>query len=151
LLGEAFFVLYGDSYLVCDYQRIQRSFERAAKPALMTVCIENNSPNACYANGRVLLYDKRRADLRMHHIDYGLGIWLRETILNSTEDDLADTYHRLAAIHCLAGYEWPVRYVSIGNTEGLKAAEKLLATPPASGLHQQASDDGSSRSDEPPQ
>ena len=37
LLDESFFVLYGDSYLECDYRAIQTAFERAGKLALMTV------------------------------------------------------------------------------------------------------------------
>src|SRR5262245_42642137 len=30
-LGEAFFVLYGDSYLMCDYQAIQYAFMKSKK------------------------------------------------------------------------------------------------------------------------
>ncbi len=37
LLGEAFFVLYGDSYLPCDYGTIQTAFEQSGRLALMTV------------------------------------------------------------------------------------------------------------------
>src|SRR5690348_11378619 len=37
LLGDAFFVLYGDSYLPCDYAGIAAAFEQSGKPALMTV------------------------------------------------------------------------------------------------------------------
>src|SRR5262249_17995413 len=36
-LGQAFFVMYGDSYLPCDYRAVQTDFERSGKPALMTV------------------------------------------------------------------------------------------------------------------
>src|SRR5579864_6791465 len=37
LLGESFFVLYGDSYLPCDYAAVEHSFTESGKPALMTV------------------------------------------------------------------------------------------------------------------
>ena len=37
LLGAAFFVLYGDSYLDCDYAAVQQAYEAAGKLALMTV------------------------------------------------------------------------------------------------------------------
>ena len=37
LLGSTFFVLYGDSYLECDYQAIQSAYEVAGKLGLMTV------------------------------------------------------------------------------------------------------------------
>jgi len=37
MLGEDFFVLYGDSYLPCDYQAVLSSFRASDKLALMTV------------------------------------------------------------------------------------------------------------------
>ena len=37
LLGDSFFVLYGDSYLPCDYARVQEAFEGSGKAGLMTV------------------------------------------------------------------------------------------------------------------
>src|SRR5207244_3464170 len=37
LLGDAFFVLYGDSYLPCDYRAVQNEFEGRGRLALMTV------------------------------------------------------------------------------------------------------------------
>ncbi|MCL5960813.1 MAG: sugar phosphate nucleotidyltransferase, partial [Chloroflexi bacterium] len=37
LMGDLFFVLYGDSYLPCDYRVVQAEFVKSGKPALMTV------------------------------------------------------------------------------------------------------------------
>jgi len=37
LLGEAFFALYGDSYLPCDYSAVQEAFQMAGKRGLLTV------------------------------------------------------------------------------------------------------------------
>src|SRR5687767_5305656 len=37
LLDEKFFVLYGDSYLPCDYAAVQNAFLDSARPGLMTV------------------------------------------------------------------------------------------------------------------
>ena len=37
LLGDSFFVLYGDSYLVCDYAAAAKEFRTSGKLALMTV------------------------------------------------------------------------------------------------------------------
>ena len=36
-LGKAFFVLYGDSYLPCDYPAVERAFLEAGTQGLMTV------------------------------------------------------------------------------------------------------------------
>ena len=37
LLPERFFVLYGDSYLTCDYRAVEAAFARSGCPGLMTV------------------------------------------------------------------------------------------------------------------
>ena len=37
LLKDSFFVLYGDSYLPCDYRSVEEAFRRAGLPGLMTV------------------------------------------------------------------------------------------------------------------
>src|SRR5262245_49001898 len=37
-LGDAFFVLYGDSYLECSYADVARTFADAGRTGLMTVC-----------------------------------------------------------------------------------------------------------------
>jgi NDP-sugar pyrophosphorylase family protein len=37
VLGAAFFALYGDSYLQCDYAAIEKAHEASGKHALMTV------------------------------------------------------------------------------------------------------------------
>ena len=61
LLGEAFFVLYGDSYLECDYAAVQRRFEAAGKLALMTVFRNEgrwDTSNVEFRDGRILAYDK---------------------------------------------------------------------------------------------
>ena len=61
LLGEAFFVLYGDSYLECDYAAVQAAFEAAGKLALMTVFRNEgqwDTSNVEFRDGRIVAYDK---------------------------------------------------------------------------------------------
>jgi N-acetyl-alpha-D-muramate 1-phosphate uridylyltransferase len=45
LLGEAFFVLYGDSYLPCDYGSVQEAFLESGKLGLMTIFRNEEKPN----------------------------------------------------------------------------------------------------------
>src|ERR671930_1135930 len=78
LLGPAFFVLYGDSYLPCDYRAVQTAFEQSGKRALMTVFRNDgrwDSSNVEFVDGHVVSYDKRQQTPQMHHIDYGLGVF----------------------------------------------------------------------------
>ena len=60
LLGDEFFVMYGDSYLRCSLPAIQRSHHEAQRPALMTVLRNDNRwdrSNVLFGDGRVLAYD----------------------------------------------------------------------------------------------
>ena len=56
LLGRAFFVLYGDSYLPCDYAAVEEAFVQSGKTALMTVFRNDgqwDSSNVEFAAGRI--------------------------------------------------------------------------------------------------
>ena len=76
MLGEAFYVLYGDSYLPIDYRAVGRSFLESGKLGLMTV-FENSerydASNVWFEAGEIRAYDKRDKLPAMRHIDYGLG------------------------------------------------------------------------------
>lgn len=125
-LGERFFVLYGDSYLQCDYRAVQTAFEREQKMSLMTLfrCEESNVE---YDNGRILDYNKVQRTMRMQHIDYGLGVFSKKAFADfATPLDLADVYRALLAKGELAAYEVQERFYEIGSPEGLEALSKYL-------------------------
>src|SRR5262249_57878107 len=78
LLPERFFVLYGDSYLLCDYRAIEAAFRHSGRAALMTVYRNEgqyDSSNVEYDGSRIIRYDKRERTTSMRHIDYGLGVF----------------------------------------------------------------------------
>jgi NDP-sugar pyrophosphorylase family protein len=132
LLGDAFYVLYGDSYLPIDYQAVGRAFLASNQPGLMTV-FENrgmyDGSNVWYAGGSIKVYDKKNRIPEMHHIDYGLGV-LRADVLRAWPSDevvdLADVYSRLVARSELAGYEVKQRFYEIGSPEGLRELDARL-------------------------
>jgi NDP-sugar pyrophosphorylase family protein len=134
LLGDAFYVLYGDSYLPIDYSDVGRAFLASGQTGLMTV-FENrgqyDSSNVFFADGSIKVYDKRNRIPEMRHIDYGLGL-LRASALDDWPRgevvDLADVYGRLVTQSELAGYEMKQRFYEIGSPEGLKELNGLLAT-----------------------
>ena len=79
-LGPAFLVMYGDSYLRCDFPTVEQAFLDGRFPALMTIFRNDgrfDRSNVLFDAGRILCYDKRRPTPEMRHIDYGLGA-LRE-------------------------------------------------------------------------
>ena len=82
LLGKTFFVMYGDSYLECDYDGIEQAFWVNGNPGLMTVYRNHDQwdrSNVLFHGGRILCYDKKHRTPDMQHIDYGLGVLRAES------------------------------------------------------------------------
>ncbi|MGE0446473.1 MAG: nucleotidyltransferase family protein [Vicinamibacterales bacterium] len=134
LLGDAFFVLYGDSYLACNYREVAKAFETSGALGLMTVYPNEDQwdrSNVEFADGRIIRYDKRRRWPRMRHIDYGLGM-LRPAAFAGRIDgeafDLADVYIGLLGRGALAGLEVTTRFYEIGSPSGLEETRQLLGS-----------------------
>jgi NDP-sugar pyrophosphorylase family protein len=125
LLGRKFFVMYGDSYLPTRFAPIYETFCRAGLPAVMTVFRNEGRferSNADFVNGVVTRYDKVNSPDSMKYIDYGLGIFEREVLIDYPENEafeLAEVYGKLAAMGRLAGYEVYDRFYEIGSPAGL--------------------------------
>jgi N-acetyl-alpha-D-muramate 1-phosphate uridylyltransferase len=132
-LGERFFVLYGDSYLPCDYKDVARAFGASGKRGLMTIYRNEgqyDSSNVHAANGMILRYDKRERTSEMKFIDYGLGAFEQSVFAALPADqviDLAEVYQRLLAAGDLAAYEVKHRFYEIGSTQGIEDLEKYLS------------------------
>lgn len=131
-LGEAFYVLYGDSYLPIDYRAVGSSFLQSRKLGLMTV-YENrgrfDASNVWFENGKIRCYDKRNPVAEMSHIDYGLGVFRAEAFATYPRRkplDLSDVQHDLANRHQLAGFEVTQRFYEIGSPAGLIELDALL-------------------------
>jgi NDP-sugar pyrophosphorylase family protein len=131
-LGDAFYVLYGDSYLPIEYLDVGRSFLASGKKGLMTV-FENreryDSSNVWFEDGRIRVYDKRNKLPQMKHIDFGLGLLRAEALACYPDDevvDLADVYKRVIEMGELAGYEVKQRFYEIGSHAGLKELDQML-------------------------
>jgi NDP-sugar pyrophosphorylase family protein len=128
LLGAAFFVTYGDSFLPCDYAAVQHSFLAAGKPALMTVHRNEgkwDSSNVEFTCGRIVTYNKVVRTSAMRHIDYGLGVF-RQSAFAGGQGDLAALYQDLLAAGDLAGYEVTERFYEVGSFQGIRDLESYL-------------------------
>jgi NDP-sugar pyrophosphorylase family protein len=132
LLGEAFLVLYGDSYLPIDYNAVIRAFLASGQPGLMTVFHNQgqwDTSNVVFADGIIHCYDKKALTPAMQHIDYGLGILRAEALApypRGQAFDLADVYRDLSRAGRLAGYEVESRFYEIGSPKGLAELDELL-------------------------
>lgn len=131
-LGDAFYVLYGDSYLPIDYLAVGDFFLRSPQRGLMTV-FENHgrfdASNVQFADGQIQIYDKKNQTPAMHHIDYGLGVFRAGAFDGFARDamvDLAEVQRALVARRQLAGYEVTQRFYEIGSPAGLNELDALL-------------------------
>lgn len=132
ILGEHFMTLYGDSYLPIDFKSVEVAFRESAKPALMTVYLNNEkygSSNAEFHNGIVSRYNKEEKDVGFKYIDYGLGCYKAEIFSNYENKnplDLSQICSKLARNNQLAGFEIKERFYEIGSFSGIREFEKFL-------------------------
>jgi NDP-sugar pyrophosphorylase family protein len=133
LLGEAFFVLYGDSYLTCDYRAVEAYFESSRKPGLMTIYRNRglyDTSNVEAINGRIMRYDKHSRSPGMQFIDYGLGLFRRSAFegLPDRFIGLEEVYKILLDRGELAAFEVSERFYEIGSPSGILDLERYLAS-----------------------
>jgi MurNAc alpha-1-phosphate uridylyltransferase len=132
LLENAFFVMYGDSYLTIDFKSISDFFLSQNKKGLMTVLHNKDrwgKSNIVLKNGKIIKYDKKEKSPDMEYIDYGLSM-LRKSAFDETGDkevfDLAEVYQSLIGEEQMIGYEVKSRFYEIGSAQGLAETEEYL-------------------------
>ncbi len=136
VLDSVFFVLYGDSYLPCNYAAIQNYFTARDRPALMTVYHNFgkwDTSNVEMADGMIKQYDKHKKSPLMEYIDYGLGLFTPSVFAKlpaGQPADLAEVYQQLVKENKLLAYDVPERFYEIGSFEGLHELDELLTGDP---------------------
>lgn len=134
LLGPEFFVMYGDSYLECDFAAVVESYRTSGKTALMTVYRndgEFDRSNVEFRDGAIRRYDKRSSDPALRHIDWGLGLFAARAWAPYAPGlplDLERVYQDLLRNHDLAAFEVSRRFYEIGSPDGLAELESYLRT-----------------------
>jgi MurNAc alpha-1-phosphate uridylyltransferase len=139
LLGEHFFILYGDSYLPIDFSEVIKTYAASGKKGLMTVLKNQNQwdkSNVEFYAGQITEYNKTVIRPQMHYIDYGLGI-LQSAVLQdypaSQSFDLSKVYNNLSLAGELAGYEVFERFYEIGSHHGIADTQAYLLEKTAKG------------------
>lgn len=136
LLGDHFFVMYGDSYLPTAFAPVYERYRSSGLQGLMTVFKNDNrwdKSNVQFEAGQIIRYDKRTPTPAMNYIDYGLGILRSESFEEfraSDVFDLALVYESLVARKQLAGYEVMERFFEIGSHEGLNEMDAIFLDLP---------------------
>lgn len=132
LLNDKFFLMYGDSFLPFDYQKIEKSFQGSDKLSLLVVYKNQNrldKSNVAIEDGLVKVYDKNPKEQNLEYIDAGLSV-LRKEVLNLVPEDepydLQDLYKTLVWQEEMLAYEVKQRFYEIGSFEGLEEFKKLV-------------------------
>jgi len=133
VVAERFAVQYGDSYLPVDLEAFFVAFETCGLPAMMAVYrneARSQMNNVDYAEGRVLLHDKRPQRPSAAHIDYGISAFRRDLVQTRVASgevaDLSDLTRALSVEGLLAGYEVTEPFHEVGSPEGLAEMERFL-------------------------
>jgi NDP-sugar pyrophosphorylase family protein len=138
LLGEEFLVLYGDSYLPCDYQAVEQAFLESGQPGLMTVFRNQNQweiSNVEFAGGQIAAYDKRTPAPAMEYVDYGLSAFQASVFAaagfsaaGDQSPDLTTVFQDLIRRRALAGFEVKERFYEVGSWQGIRELEAYLSS-----------------------
>lgn len=132
LLGDVFWVTYGDSYLDVDYRPIWSAFAATKALGLMTVYANRGQydrSNVVFENDRIKTYSKRQQTPDMKHIDFGLLLLRRQALSEipaREKYDLAALLERLVALDSLVGYEVARRFYEIGSRAGLEDTSQYI-------------------------
>ena len=137
VLGDAFGVLYGDSYLRFDLPGAFERFRADGREILM--CVLRNegrwdNSNAAVEDGSVTRYEKGLDDPRaagLEFIDYGFSVIDRDRVIAAVPAgvpvDLAEIYAAKAAAGEVAAFEVGERFYEIGSPAGLAELEARLS------------------------
>ena len=133
LLGENFFILYGDTFLPINFKLAQDAFESSNLQVLMTVFKNNNQldkSNVKFITNGLIEYNKNNPGLDMNYIDYGLSLAASKVFENFSAYqpiDLSDIYFNLSHNHEIMGFEVIKPFYEIGTIKGLELTSHFLS------------------------
>jgi N-acetyl-alpha-D-muramate 1-phosphate uridylyltransferase len=133
LLGDVFFVMYGDSYLFLDFLKVQSFFKSQNKLGLVTVYRNDDTydrSNMAINGNVVVKYSKIEKTKDMVYIDYGTSIFRKEALQFVPENNfnsLEDLFNHLIKMRQLLAFEVNDRFYEIGSPQGLKDFEEFAA------------------------
>jgi N-acetyl-alpha-D-muramate 1-phosphate uridylyltransferase len=130
LLGDNFFVIYGDSYLELNYESIQQKFIDNKKLALMTIYKNDgkfDKSNVEYKDGKIISYSKENTK-GMMHIDYGVSVFNNHAFDGFTEHkfDLKEVFLKMLKEEQLSSYVAKNRFYEIGSFNGIRELNEYL-------------------------
>ena len=132
LLADEFFIIYGDSYLLIDYQEVYNFFKKFNKLGLMTVYKNQGRlapSNLIIKDGFVQKFDKENPNQAgMIHIEFGLNIFKKEVLdlIEKKVFPIGDYFQKLIEKKELLAFETTQRFYEIGSPDSLKELGQLI-------------------------
>jgi len=132
LLDSDFFIMYGDSYLYVDFQKVYDYYKSKVEPACMVVYKNNDrfdKSNVILKDNHIIAYGKQYRTKDMIYIDYGTTILAKKTMDLVPPDSFFDTgdfFRALVKKDELLAYEVDKRFYHIGNPDALQELRKHL-------------------------
>ena len=126
LLDPMFFIMYGDSYVFVDFQKMYSFFLKQEALAMMTVFKNNDAidaSNIVVQNGMITHVGREHKTSQMVYIDYGVSILRKKALVRVPKDTLYTTvafFSDLSTRKQLLGYEIKHRFYHIGTPESLE-------------------------------
>jgi NDP-sugar pyrophosphorylase family protein len=134
LLGDDFFLMYGDSYLMIDYREVMRYFRRFDRLGLMVVWRNVDRferSNVMVEGNLVTAYNKDQKSPDMVYINYGLSVLRKEALAfipAGRPFSQEEFYQTLIDQGELLAFEVEQRFYEIGSPKGLEEFGMLVAS-----------------------
>jgi len=126
LLDDLFFIMYGDSYVSVDFDKIYNFFMKHDKPACMVVYKnydKYDKSNLIVKENLVVGYGDKNKSVDMIFIDYGTSLLTKKTLEKVPSNKLYSTgefFDDLIGKNELLAFEATKRFYHIGNLEALE-------------------------------
>lgn len=133
LLGEAFFALFGDSYVRMDYRGAMERFLRRRALAMMAVYRNENrydTSDVLVERGYVRAYNKREPQPGMVYINAGVCLVRRSALARlerGQRASLEEFLGPLTRVGLVLAYRTTRRFYEIGSPRGLRDFEHFVA------------------------
>lgn len=135
-LEDDFIIIYGDSFLPIDFNKVFNYYKSYNCQPLMTIYNNYNKfdkSNVLKLNDNHIIYDKKytlNSKNEYNYIDYGLSILNKKIISKyiepNKEQKLEDLFLKLSIENNLIGYEVYERFFEIGSFNGLLDFENYV-------------------------
>lgn len=130
-LNKNFFLMYGDSYLPINFQKISKIFEQKSCEIMISAYKNLNSfdKSNILINKDEVYYKKNSKNKNFKYIDYGLCVFgkkSKEYFPKSKVFDLSDFFHYLSKKKLISYTIVKQRFYEIGSFRGIRDFKKYI-------------------------